>query len=86
MRKIESDLRGIVCITNMDIRSADFKRLPKMHKEIVWKLATIEVRINHCKKYKTNPNAQRDLIHLKDDKKYYQGLKKQIDRRLKRNY
>jgi len=84
---MENDLNDTFCLISMDdIRSADIKRLPKLHEQIVWKLARIEANINFCKKFKTNINAQKDLIYLKDDKKYYQGLKKQVEQRLKRKY
>lgn len=39
-----------VCITNMNVEKADFKRLPELYDEVVWKLGKIEADINYCKK------------------------------------
>ena len=64
------------------------EELKDLRKQTVSKLAEIEVLINKYKQseFKFNEIAQENLIYLKDERKFYQKVKKKIDKRLKEGF
>lgn len=70
----------------MDIKLIKFEKLKPLREKIILKLGWIEASINYYKKFKTNTKAQAYIIKLKDEKKHFNNIKEQINKRLKQDW
>ncbi len=72
----------------MDVRTIAFDKLKPLREDVLLQLGKIEAQLNYLKQkpFKTNIQAQKDIVSLNYDKQFFKKMMKEIDERLDKGW